>query len=126
MRHAGAVALLGLAANLAFAAGPATRPVTTYPDGRPSASLRMEARDAGVVLRHGDGPERCDELGARDVWVYEAGGKYYMHYDAAGPKGWLCLPGDQRGPRRTGRRRGRCWTSGKPAEEAIRPRRPTA
>ena len=32
------------------------------------------------------------QLGARDVWVYEAGGTYYMHYDGAGPKGWLaCL-----------------------------------
>jgi predicted GH43/DUF377 family glycosyl hydrolase len=79
-----------MSAAAASAAEPASRPAAAYPDGRPSASLRMEARDAGVVLRHGGGPERCDELGARDVWVWEAGGKYYMHYDAAGPKGWLC------------------------------------
>jgi hypothetical protein len=65
---------------------------TTYPDGRPSATLRMEARDHGVVLKHGDGPGRCDALGARDVWVYESDGTFHMHYDGAGPKGWLaCL-----------------------------------
>lgn len=63
-----------------------------YPDGRPAATLRLEAQDQGVVLRHGDGPGSCDILGARDLWVYEAGGTYYMHYDGAGPKGWLaCL-----------------------------------
>jgi predicted GH43/DUF377 family glycosyl hydrolase len=60
-----------------------------YPDGRPSATLRCDATDAGVVYRHGSGPADCDKLGARDVWVFEAGGKYFMHYDAAGPKGWL-------------------------------------
>jgi hypothetical protein len=63
-----------------------------YPDGRPVATLRMNARDQGVVLKHGGGPGDCDRLGARDIWVYEAGGIYYMHYDGAGPKGWLvCL-----------------------------------
>jgi predicted GH43/DUF377 family glycosyl hydrolase len=44
------------------------------------------------VLRHGDGPGRCDSLGARDVWVWEHGGTYFMHYDGAGENGWLaCL-----------------------------------
>ena len=61
-----------------------------YRDGRPAATLRMDAKDHGIVLRHGDGPDRCDILGARDVWVFEADGTYYMHYDAAGPEGWLC------------------------------------
>jgi len=61
-----------------------------YRDGRPAATLRLDAKDHGVVLRYGDGPDKCDILGARDVWVFEAGGTYYMHYDAAGPKGWLC------------------------------------
>jgi predicted GH43/DUF377 family glycosyl hydrolase len=60
-----------------------------YEDGRPQAPRRMDAEDYGVVLRHGDGPRQCDTLGARDVWVYESGGIYYMHYDAAGPTGWL-------------------------------------
>lgn len=63
---------------------------TQYCDGRPTALMRLEARDAGVVLRHGDGPNQCDIYGARDVWVFESDGKYYMHYDAAGPLGWLC------------------------------------
>ena len=62
---------------------------TQYRDGRPAAKLRLDAVDHGVVLRHGDGPGQCDIHGARDVWVYEADGTYYMHYDAAGPKGWL-------------------------------------
>jgi predicted GH43/DUF377 family glycosyl hydrolase len=60
-----------------------------YSDRRPGASLRMDAEDYGIVLRYGDGPGECDILGARDVWVFEASGTYYMHYDAAGPKGWL-------------------------------------
>jgi predicted GH43/DUF377 family glycosyl hydrolase len=64
-----------------------------YPDGRPEAKLRLEARDQGVVLRHGDGPNLCDIHGARDAWVFSGGdGIFYMHYDGAGPKGWLsCL-----------------------------------
>ena len=28
-------------------------------------------------------------LGARDIWVYQVGDTYHLHYDAAGPKGWL-------------------------------------
>jgi len=62
---------------------------TRYPDGRPAAPYRLDARDQGVVLRHGDGPNRCDELGARDLWLFKQGSTYYMHYDAAGPQGWL-------------------------------------
>ncbi|MBT3201421.1 MAG: hypothetical protein HN350_16090 [Phycisphaerales bacterium] len=60
-----------------------------YSDGRPAATLRLDAKDHGIVLRYGDGPDKCDILGARDVWVFEADGTYYMHYDASGPKGWL-------------------------------------
>ncbi len=44
-----------------------------YRDGRPAATLRMDAKDHGIVLRHGDGPGKCDILGARDAWVFEAG-----------------------------------------------------
>jgi len=66
------------------------RSPASYPDGRPVAEWRLEAKDQGVVLKHGDGPGQCDILGARDVWVYEHDGTYYMHYDGAGPKGWLC------------------------------------
>lgn len=62
---------------------------TGYSDGRPAATLRYEAQDAGIVLRYGRCPEQCDEYGARDVWVFKAGRNYLMHYDAAGPTGWL-------------------------------------
>jgi hypothetical protein len=61
-----------------------------YQDGRPQVKLRLPANDHDVVLRHGDGPNQCDIYGARDVWVFAADGTYYMHYDAAGPTGWLC------------------------------------
>jgi hypothetical protein len=60
-----------------------------YADGRPYTGKRMPAQDYGVVLRHGDGPNECDLYGARDVWVFEHGGSYFMHYDAAGPTAWL-------------------------------------
>lgn len=63
-----------------------------YPDGRPIARSRLEAKDSGIVLRHGDAPRGCDSLGARDIWVWEHKGVYYMHYDGAGRNGWLaCL-----------------------------------
>ncbi len=62
---------------------------TPYRDGRPAPRYRLEAADQGVVLCHGDGPQRCDVYGARDVWVYQSNGTYYMHYDASGPRGWL-------------------------------------
>ncbi len=61
-----------------------------YPDGRPQATMRMDAEDSGIVLKYGDGPDSCDIYGARDVWVFESGGLYYMHYDGAGPEGWKC------------------------------------
>ncbi len=75
---------------LFIAAPAAAAPPPAYRDGRPAAALRLEAKDHGVVLRYGDGPGKCDMLGARDPWVFAAGGTYYLHYDAAGPQGWLC------------------------------------
>jgi predicted GH43/DUF377 family glycosyl hydrolase len=63
-----------------------------YADGRPAAKYRLEAQDTGPVFKHGTGPGKCDYLGARDVWVWESKGTYFMHYDGAGLKGWLaCL-----------------------------------
>lgn len=56
----------------------------------PQARLRMEAKDFGVALRHGAGNSEYDASGARDVWVFESDGTYYMHYDGAGPEGWQC------------------------------------
>lgn len=86
--------LVAAYAQMTFAASPIVpaKEVEKYADGRPAAKYRLEARDHGVVLRHGNGPDRCDQLGARDIWVWENGGTYFMHYDGAGPKGWLaCL-----------------------------------
>lgn len=60
-----------------------------YEDGRPQASLRLAAKDQGVVLRHGGAPGDCDIRGAREAIVFEDNGMYYLHYDGAGPKGWL-------------------------------------
>ena len=64
-------------------------PPVAYVDGRPQASLRMEAKDQDVILKHGGGPGDCDRLGAREAIVFEDKGVYYLHYDGAGPKGWL-------------------------------------
>lgn len=66
--------------------------VVTYPDNRPAAKYRLQADDYGIVVKHGNRPDSCDYLGARDVWVWEHRNTYYMHYDGAGLKGWLtCL-----------------------------------
>jgi predicted GH43/DUF377 family glycosyl hydrolase len=78
---------VGLAALAALGAG--TLCGQPYEDGRPFTEKRMAAKDHGVVLRHGGGPKQCDIYGARDVWVFEHGGRYFMHYDAAGPAAWL-------------------------------------
>ena len=79
---AGLLALLGAAGAAEPTRGARVVPareIVTYPDGRPPARFRLEARDHGPVLKHGDGPEQCDYLGARDVWVFEQDGNYYMH-----------------------------------------------
>lgn len=63
-----------------------------YEDGRPQATLRLNAVDEGVVLRHGAGAEGCDALGAREALVCEDAGVYHLFYDGAGPRGWrACL-----------------------------------
>ncbi len=63
-----------------------------YPDGRPEATLRLNAEDAEPIIRHGSGPNRSDELGAREAICFRSGKTYYLHYDGAGPSGWLaCL-----------------------------------
>jgi hypothetical protein len=79
----------------------------------------MDAKDHGVVLRHGDGPGDCDYLGARDVWVYNDGAKYYMHYDGAGREGWLaCLAVSEDGV--TWEKRGPILDFGAPEDEDSR------
>src|ERR1041384_1009436 len=71
---------------------PSPLPIVHYPDGRPAAQYRLTAIDQGRVLTHGGGPAQCDELGAREAIVFQNRGTYYLHYDGAGPTGWLaCL-----------------------------------
>ncbi len=64
-----------------------------YEDGRPNANLRLDARDAGIVFRHGSGPNGCDELGAREASVVYENGVFHLFYDGAkANEGWLvCL-----------------------------------
>lgn len=65
---------------------------SSYPDGRPVATMRLEAHSARPIIRHGTGPNRCDYLGAREAICFKAGATYYLHYDGAGPTGWrACL-----------------------------------
>lgn len=54
--------------------------------------MRLDAKDEGVLLRHGDGPNQCDINGAREPTLIVEDGTYYLFYDGGGPKGWLaCL-----------------------------------
>jgi predicted GH43/DUF377 family glycosyl hydrolase len=63
-----------------------------YIDGRPSASSRIACKDAGIVMRYGDGPDSCDTYGAREAVVNKDGDTYYLFYDGAGKDGWIaCL-----------------------------------
>jgi predicted GH43/DUF377 family glycosyl hydrolase len=64
----------------------------SYDDGRPTATLRLEARDSGPIIQHARGPARCDYLGAREAICFRSGDTYYLYYDGAGPTGWrACL-----------------------------------
>ncbi len=108
--------ILALAGNLALAEPqpPANR-ATVYPDGRPSATLRMDAKDQGVVLKHGDGPGQCDILGAREALIFEEKGVYHLFYDGAGTKGWLaCLATSK--DLKTWEKKGPILDLGKPGE----------
>lgn len=63
-----------------------------YLDGRPAAHLRVNCVDAGIVLKHGNGPDSCDTYGAREAVLNQDEGKYYLFYDGAGKDGWrACL-----------------------------------
>jgi hypothetical protein len=52
--------------NILLAQGSSFVQPRKYHDGRPQAQLRMDAKDHGIVLRYGDGPDQCDILGARE------------------------------------------------------------
>jgi predicted GH43/DUF377 family glycosyl hydrolase len=73
---------------LFFCCTSATAQTAGYIDKRPQASLRMNSRDEGIVLRYGDGPDSCDVLGAREAIVNMENGVYYLFYDGAGKDGW--------------------------------------
>jgi predicted GH43/DUF377 family glycosyl hydrolase len=80
-----------LQAAAGYQLGAATSQIS-YPDGRPVATLRMNATDHGPIIHHGEGEDQCDYLGAREAICFKAGGTYYLHYDGAGPTGWrACL-----------------------------------
>jgi hypothetical protein len=56
------------------------------------AGLRLEAKDQGVILKHGDGPDNCDTHGMREPSIVQADGKFYLFYDGCAAPGWLaCL-----------------------------------
>jgi predicted GH43/DUF377 family glycosyl hydrolase len=76
----------------------------------------MEARDQGMILRHGDGPDRCDRLGAREALIFEEHGVYHLFYDGAGPKGWLACLATSR-DLKTWQKQGPVLNFGKPGEE---------
>ena len=64
-----------------------------YSDGRPEATLRMEARDQGVVLKHGDGPRQCDMLGACEALIFKEHGTYHLLTTAPDRRvGWPVWP----------------------------------
>jgi len=65
---------------------------TSYIDHRPQAHFRINAVDAGIILRYGDGKDSCDVYGAREAIVNNDNGTYYLFYDGAGKDGWrACL-----------------------------------
>jgi predicted GH43/DUF377 family glycosyl hydrolase len=88
---------------------------TPYPDGRPSAGLRMDAEDQGVILRHGDGPGGCDALGAREALIFKENDTFHLFYDGAGPRGWLACLATSR-DLRTWEKKGPILDFGKPGE----------
>jgi len=53
---------------------------------------RLDATDAGRIIRHGDGPDRCDISGMREPSIVQEEGKFYLFYDGCAADGWLaCL-----------------------------------
>ncbi|MCL2622405.1 MAG: hypothetical protein FWD31_01965, partial [Planctomycetaceae bacterium] len=67
-------------------------PPRVYSDGRPSPAYRLEAKDSGPLLKHGDGPANCDINGMREASAFEHEERYYLYYDGCGANGWAaCL-----------------------------------
>ena len=58
----------------------------------PRYEARLDATDSGPILRHGDGPNNCDERGMREPSIVQEDGKFYLFYDGCAAPGWLaCL-----------------------------------
>ena len=55
-------------------------------------SMRLNVQDAGIILRHGDGPNQCDIHGEREPTLIVENGKYHLFYDGgvrmAGSPAW--------------------------------------
>jgi hypothetical protein len=70
-----------------------SQPTLKYQDGRPSDHLRLEADDQGIIFEHGNGPDDCENLGAREASVVFHDGIFHLFYDRAkGNVGWrACL-----------------------------------
>jgi hypothetical protein len=63
-----------------------------YTDNRTACRWRLDAKDEGVILPFGEGPDSCDMLGCREPVLVEDDGIYHLFYDGAGAEGWLaCL-----------------------------------
>ena len=58
------------------------------------ATLLLEADGQGIAPKHGDSPNECDTLGAREALIFEQDGVYHRIYDGAGhkAKGGLLAP----------------------------------
>ena len=53
---------------------------------------RLDATDAGRIMKHGDGPDQCDANGMREPSIVQEDGKFFLFYDGCAPPGWMaCL-----------------------------------
>jgi predicted GH43/DUF377 family glycosyl hydrolase len=116
-------AFAGLLAMSFLAAGmPPGRPPTAVgqsPDREsypaPEPVYRMATRDQGRILRHGEGPDKCDLNGMREPSIVKQGDTYHLFYDGLGPQGYLvCLATSKDLVKWT--RHGRMLTLGQPGE----------
>jgi len=73
MKHLNIAMILAI---LSFTCAGFSPAQTIYRDGRPSATLRMEAKDQGVVLKHGE----SDSAAACSPWVHFDGKEWHMFY----------------------------------------------
>jgi hypothetical protein len=82
--------VLAMAAACCCCCGPL---YAANPADHADPTLRLEAKDYGMVLKHGDGPDQCDAHGNRNCIAFAVNGRYYLHYDgtSATYAGVACL-----------------------------------